>query len=122
MSRPHHVVIIGGGFSGTALAVQLLRCGNARREITLIESRERLGRGIAYGTSLDAHVLNTRAGRMSLLPDDSEHFVNWLRRRGERASGGDFVSRRLYGEYVEETFLSALHEAGRFGQVFRALT
>src|SRR5690606_12275089 len=122
MSRRHHVVIIGGGFSGTALAVQLLRCGDARREITLIESGERLGRGIAYGTSLDSHVLNTRAGRMSLLPDDPEHFVGWLRRRGHAASGDDFVSRRLYGDYVEDTFLAALREAGPSGQVFRALT
>jgi hypothetical protein len=85
MSRRHHVVIIGGGFSGTALAVQLLRCGDTRREITLIESGERLGRGIAYGTTLDAHVLNTRAGRMSLLPDGPQHFVSWLRRRGDGA-------------------------------------
>lgn len=122
MRRRHHIAIIGGGWSGTALAVHLLRLGDSRLEISLIEARERLGRGIAYDTSLDEHVLNTRAGQMSLLPDDPGHFVSWLERKGEPATGAEFVSRRRYGDYVEETLLEALAEAGRCGQVFRAHT
>ncbi|HEX6996347.1 MAG TPA: FAD/NAD(P)-binding protein [Gammaproteobacteria bacterium] len=122
MRRRHHIAIIGGGFSGTALAVHLLRLGDSRLEISLIEARERLGRGIAYDASLDEHVLNTRASQMSMLPDDPGHFVAWLRRNGEPATGAEFVSRRRYGDYVEQTLLDALDEAGRYGQVFRAHT
>lgn len=122
MRRRHHIAIIGGGFSGTALAVHLLRLGDSRLEVSLIEARDRLGRGIAYDTLLDEHVLNTRAGQMSMLPDDPHHFVSWLDRNGEPVTAADFVSRRRYGDYVEETLLDALDEAGRNGQVFRAHT
>lgn len=38
----HHVAIVGGGFSGTALAIHLLRCGNSRLRVSLIEPSGRL--------------------------------------------------------------------------------
>jgi len=64
------VAIIGGGFSGTALAVQLLRRARDRPlKLALIERRGEAGRGVAYNTVSPAHVLNVPAGRMSLLPE-----------------------------------------------------
>ncbi len=44
------VAIVGGGFSGLLVAVQLFRSGFQDR-VTLIEPRERLGDGLAYSTS-----------------------------------------------------------------------
>lgn len=58
-----------------------------------------LGRGAAYGTRHREHVLNTRAHMMSLYVDQPDHFVRWLGVRGGRS---DFLSRRVYGEYVGE--------------------
>ncbi|MET0370706.1 MAG: FAD-dependent oxidoreductase [Sphingobium sp.] len=50
MLSADHVAIVGGGFSGTLLAINLLRHGEAR--VTLIERRgDRLGRGLAYGAA-----------------------------------------------------------------------
>lgn len=95
-----HVVIVGGGFSGTLLAINLMRYGGPRA--TLIERRSRqLARGVAYSAAHPSHLLNVRAGNMSALPDDSDHFVRWLGARGE----GDrttFVPRTTYGCYLRE--------------------
>jgi uncharacterized NAD(P)/FAD-binding protein YdhS len=90
------VAIIGGGFSGCALALQVAGRAPARTSLVLFEPGE-LGRGAAYGSSHVEHLLNTRAAMMSLFSDDAHHFVRWL---GARGGARDFVSRRLYGDYV----------------------
>lgn len=95
-----HVVIVGGGFSGTLLAINLMRHGGPRA--TLVERRPRqLARGVAYSAAHPSHLLNVRAGNMSALPDEPDHFVRWLDARGE----GDrktFVPRTIYGTYLRE--------------------
>lgn len=102
MRELRHVAIIGGGFSGVALVAELIR----RRKglaVTLVESAERLGRGVAYGTAVGSHLLNTRASQMSLYADDPDHFVRWSRRRGHAVHGTEFLPRCEYGEYLEES-------------------
>ncbi len=98
------VAIIGGGFSGCAVAAQLARHAPAGFSVRIFEPGE-LGRGAAYGTRHPEHLLNTRAAAMSLFPDDTDHFVRWLE---PRADGAAFVSRRLYGDYVAEIAARAL--------------
>jgi len=44
------VAIIGGGTSGTLLAIQLLSTVGTPLSIKRFEPRERLGRGVAYST------------------------------------------------------------------------
>jgi uncharacterized NAD(P)/FAD-binding protein YdhS len=83
-----------------------LRSGGDQR-VTLLESGPRLGRGIAYGTTDPAHLLNTRAERMSLLGGDPTHFVRWSRARGRETEPTDFLARSMYGDYLEDT-LNAL--------------
>jgi uncharacterized NAD(P)/FAD-binding protein YdhS len=110
MSKQARVAIIGGGCSGTLVAAQLLRHGYLG-EIIFIEPRTQLGRGLAYSTQFDAHQLNVPADRMSALPDEPLHFLNWIRERGNPEAGpGAFVARRKYGEYLED-FLR--HEMSR---------
>ncbi len=92
------VAVIGGGFSGSLVCAQLDRRGPPDLSVCLFEDRE-TGRGAAYGARHRELLLNTRARAMSAFPDDPNHFVRWL---GSRATPDDFVSRRLYGEYVAE--------------------
>lgn len=107
-----HVAIVGGGFSGTMLAVQLLRRGKAR--VILIERSGAPGRGLAYGAAHSTHLLNVRAGAMSAYPDDPAHFARWL----EAREGGDaatFVPRLLYADYIQEQLRDAVAASpGRF--------
>ncbi len=89
------VVIVGGGFSGTTLAAELARRGI---RATLVERSGREGRGTAYSTPEDAHLLNVIAAKMGAWADEPEHFAKTV--EGEGYQPGDFVPRRRYGEYL----------------------
>jgi uncharacterized NAD(P)/FAD-binding protein YdhS len=114
---PLKVVIIGGGASGCLVAANLLRRGRAPLHITLIERRRVFGRGIAYSTSNPLHRLNVPAGRMGAFPDDPAGFLRWLSTQvGQpgvpaEPQAGDFVERRLYGDYLREVLETARREA-----------
>lgn len=104
------IAIIGGGFSGSISAANLLRLAstnNTPLNVVLIERREALGRGVAYGTTDPLHVLNVPAARMSAWVDQPEHFLSWARARTPSVSPGDFLPRREYGQYVQETLHAA---------------
>jgi uncharacterized NAD(P)/FAD-binding protein YdhS/glyoxylase-like metal-dependent hydrolase (beta-lactamase superfamily II)/rhodanese-related sulfurtransferase len=95
------VAIVGGGFTGTTLAAQLLRASGGSVFVVLIERGARLGRGVAYSTECSEHLLNVRAKNMSAYPDDPEHFLEWARlNHAPGASPDDYLPRPLYGQYV----------------------
>ncbi len=105
------VLIVGGGFSGTLTAVHLARAGV--RGVVLIERGPRAGLGVAYGTACPSHLLNVPAGKMSALPDEPTHFVDWLREREPDASAAAFARRSDFGLYLRDL----LGEAERSGAV-----
>jgi len=115
VSRMSKIAIIGAGFSGSILAVQLLRRlgtdlgGDSR--IDLID-KHGPARGLAYSTTSERHLLNVPAGRMSAFPAEPDHFLNWL--RADTAGGGvpqikpsSFVPRLVYGRYLEDLLAQA---------------
>ncbi|MDP1931970.1 MAG: FAD/NAD(P)-binding protein [Gammaproteobacteria bacterium] len=97
------VCIVGGGFSGVALAWQLLNILQRPTRIVLINKGSQIGRGMAYGTPSPHHLLNVPAGRMGLSPDDEQGFLRYLHGLGLPFSGSDFVPRTLYGAYLERS-------------------
>jgi uncharacterized NAD(P)/FAD-binding protein YdhS len=108
MSR---IVILGGGFAGTACAIHLMRDHpGLRAELTVIEPRERLGAGLAYSAPAREHRINVAAARMTLFPEDQEHFHRWAREQGEVArdpacempDGRLYPSRAVFGRYVNQ--------------------
>ncbi|BAZ37131.1 putative hydroxyacylglutathione hydrolase [Calothrix sp. NIES-4101] len=99
---PQIVAIIGGGFSGSLVAANLLRNATIPLTIKLIERSHEAGRGVAYGTQIESHLLNVPAGKMSAFPDEANHFLNWLHKNGyEEVIASTFVPRRVYGDYVQ---------------------
>lgn len=105
MSDARHLTIVGGGFSGTLLAINLLRHEGPRA--TLIERDPgRLGRGVAYSARQPTHLLNVRAANMSALPDHPDHFVRWLERNG-LGDAASFASRAVYGRYLNDLLAEA---------------
>lgn len=111
------VAIVGGGFSGAALSWQLLAMSDARPRIVLIDKSGRFGPGLAYGEAHASHLLNVRAGNMSIDPARPNDFVDWLRANGrEEAEADAFAPRLAFGQYVE-TRLSGAIRAGRADQV-----
>ncbi|MGA8437066.1 MAG: FAD/NAD(P)-binding protein [Candidatus Sulfotelmatobacter sp.] len=114
-----NVAIIGGGFSGSMLAAELLRRYNTNCSVVLIESGQVPGRGIAYGTQFEGHLLNVRAKNMSAYAEVPDHFVKWAQRHySSSVKPDDFLPRTVYGQYVS----SQLREAIGLGRgVFRCI-
>lgn len=114
---PADVLIVGGGLSGTLLAVQLLRLPGQRR-IVIVESRSELGRGEAYSATEPGHTLNGNAARMSVDPDNAEDLTQWL---GDYIAAGGwpesdeqhvpiaelFPPRGIFGLYVQQRLAEA---------------
>jgi uncharacterized NAD(P)/FAD-binding protein YdhS len=104
------IAIVGGGFSGTMLAVHLLQNGSAFDSIVLIERGPLPGRGVAYGSDFEGHLLNVRAKNMSAYPDAPDHFVKWAQQNHSASvKPDDYLPRPVYGQYIA----SQLREAVR---------
>ena len=99
-----HIAIIGGGFSGTTLAVRLLETLRGPATISLIDAGGRFGPGLAYGTPHPFHFMNTRASAISAVFGQPHHFANWLATRPDGAgqAADAFVPRHFYGAYLGE--------------------
>ncbi len=81
-SRPS-VAIIGGGFSGAAFALHLLRdAPDLRVHLTMIEPGATLGAGLAYSTPDPEHRINVAAARMAVFAEDPAQFDRWFRAGG----------------------------------------
>lgn len=112
------MAIIGGGFSGAALAYHLARRPeSAGARIVVVEPRERLGAGLAYSSAEPSHRINVPAGRMSLDTAEPDQFARWLEdshllEDGEGAASEVYAQRGLFGRYVHEA-LMPLVKAGR---------
>ncbi|TGQ65535.1 MAG: FAD-dependent oxidoreductase [Mesorhizobium sp.] len=131
-ARRLSVAIIGGGFSGAAVAWHLAR-GPERLSISVIEPRPVIGGGLAYSSEEPSHRVNVPAVRMSMAPDDPQHFARWLAGSGEierdadalLANGDVFPRRRVFGRYVAEQLAPHLnsgavrHAKGQATQVVR---
>lgn len=102
------ITIIGGGASGTLLAINLLRTRtNGRLEINLVEKRSSVGRGVAFSTEQEVHLLNVPAAKMGAFADNVEHFYEWLKENGHDYEHAAFVPRRHFGEYLRECLENA---------------
>jgi uncharacterized NAD(P)/FAD-binding protein YdhS len=107
------IAIIGGGFSGTILAVQLLR-GSSALSIGVIDRGSQPGRGLAYSSPHKFHLLNVPAGEMSALPDVPYDFLQWARTHHDpRLQERSFPPRSVYGAYVGNLLEKARAERGR---------
>ena len=102
------VIVIGGGFTGAAVAIALSRRTQTPLDIAVIEPRVEIGRGVAYSATDRDHRTNALATAHFVTTDDAEGFDRWLRQTGrvERdpemvaADGGLFPRRSEVGAYA----------------------
>jgi hydroxyacylglutathione hydrolase len=100
------IAIIGGGVSGALIAFHLLRQATPPRVI-LIDQRPEFGLGLAYSTPSLRHLLNVPAGKISALPDQPDHFLNWLRKNHDpAATEKTFAPRAVFGRYIQSLLRS----------------
>ena len=107
---PSVITVVGGGFAGTALVLQLRRQPSLTgAEIYLIEPREEPGPGLAYSARRPEYLLNVRPGGLSLYADKPNHFAEWLAHQPESAADvPEFASRAAYGRYLREELTPVL--------------
>lgn len=101
--RARTIVIVGAGFSGTAVAVNLLRGRQIERSQALrivLLDRAEFARGTAYADREYPYLLNVPAGRMSATACDPGEFLDFAQRRLPHATAEDFLPRTLYGQYL----------------------
>lgn len=118
------VAVIGGGFSGGAIAFHLAgMAAEGRLRVVVFEPRTALGAGLAYDTAEPVHRINVAAQRMSLVPGDEGHFMRWLAENEDAvdaearlADGRVFPRRSVFGRYVG-AHLAPLVDAGRIEHV-----
>lgn len=103
------VIIIGGGLSGSLLAMQLARSPGGSEVVLIEKNPEFLGRGVAYQYDFTHQPLNVVAGGMSLFPDKPLDFVRWLEANHfrynhliDQVSPEAFIPRKIFGDYVLE--------------------
>lgn len=127
MPGARRVVIVGGGFSGSATAVQLVRHSAAALDITIVEPRARVGGGLAHGSEEPDHRLNGQPGSVNVDPADQGMFVRWCEARGvfdadpaaRMPNGTAFLRRAVFRQFLEETV--AEHAAWHTGSSIRHL-
>jgi uncharacterized NAD(P)/FAD-binding protein YdhS len=109
-ATPLHVAIVGAGFSGTLVAVHLLR-QQRPVHVDLIDTRVP-GRGLAYSTVWDDHLLNVPAVRMSAFGSDPMNFLEWLHANGKPEAAPDlFAPRKIFGTYLQDALSAAVKNA-----------
>lgn len=111
----HTIAIIGAGFSGAALAMQLCLQSRMALKVLLYNSGYPYIKGIAYSTVQPYHVLNVPAGKMSLYENDPSHFCMWIKNNFPSHNIENlheaFLPRSVYGKYIEENFKAVLKNA-----------
>ncbi|PNS08465.1 hypothetical protein Lysil_0094 [Lysobacter silvestris] len=91
------MLIAGAGFSGLALAAQLLEHGE---HVVLIGRAEHFARGTAYGDAWREHLLNVPADRMGLRAGAPAAFADWLGLRDDARR--QFRPRLEFGDYLAQ--------------------
>jgi uncharacterized NAD(P)/FAD-binding protein YdhS len=117
------IAIIGAGFSGTLLALHLMRQCSPQTRIILIERNEHFGRGAAYSTGNSSHLLNVPAAKMSAFQARPSDFLDWLKTRSPEQLDGvqplptTFVPRALFGRYIGDLLETEVKSAVHCGQL-----
>ena len=105
------VAIIGGGAAAATLLSELLRRKLPHRlHLDWYTGGLSHGRGSAYGTTSDRHLLNVRAASMSMFTGQPSGFLDFVKRDDPKAAGTDFLPRRRYGDYLEAEVTRALQQ------------
>ena len=118
--RGPFIAVVGGGASGTLVALHLLRSAAVQQSpmrVALIDRHGRHGLGQAYGTTHPDHLLNAPAAQMSALAGDPDHLTRWAAAAGIADAG--FLPRHVYGRYLRETLSDAERQAQLLSRVMR---
>lgn len=105
------IAIIGGGAAGAAVFCELLRRHTRTGAVHWITGGEAAGRGVAYATNDDRHLLNVRAAGMGLFAEQKDDFLQHANHALGKAQGADFLPRRVFGDFIEAQVRAGIVDA-----------
>lgn len=111
------IAIIGGGAAGAAVFGELLQ-HDRTGSVHWVVGESVPGRGVAYATDDERHLLNVRAAGMGLFTDQAEEFVHYAARERKSVQGTDFLPRRLFGQFIEAQVQARIQAARARGTRF----
>ena len=105
---PPAIAIIGGGYTGAAVAIHLSRASPRKLDIAILEPRQELGRGVAYSSTDPDHRINGPTAAHFLYPEKPTHFTDWFTADGGPVGDPDalddlgraFPRRSEMGRYI----------------------
>jgi uncharacterized NAD(P)/FAD-binding protein YdhS len=112
-----HIAVIGGGAAGAAVFGELLRRDHTAT-VHWVVNQPSPGRGVAYATDDDSHLLNVRAAGMGLFLDHADDFLKHAHGELGQAQGSDFLPRRLFGDFVQAQIRTQIQLARQQGKAF----
>lgn len=112
-----NIAIIGGGAAGSAVFGELLK-NDLGGTVHWVTGGQDTGRGVAYATDNERHLLNVRAAGMGLFAEHEEDFLQHAMRYRPGVSGSDFLPRRLFGDFIEAQVLARMEHAWNRGRHF----
>lgn len=114
------IAIIGGGFCGAAVLINLIRNATEPLKIVLINKDKVLAKGVAFNSSNHNHLLNVRVSNMSPFVNEPLHFAEWISRQSELKAFmstdfiDKFITRNVYGKYIASLLEKTIAEAPKF--------
>ncbi|WP_198670151.1 FAD/NAD(P)-binding protein [Dyella sp. C9] len=112
------IAVIGGGAAGAAAFGELLASYEAGT-VHWIVGQQAPGRGVAYATKDDRHLLNVRASGMGVFAEHGEDFIQHASRQLGQVKGTDFLPRRIFGDFIQAQVGARIDAARRLGRSFR---
>ena len=112
------IAVIGGGAAGAAVFGELLARFDAGM-VHWIVGQQAPGRGVAYATRDDRHLLNVRAAGMGVFQEHAEDFIQHASRQLGQVKGTDFLPRRVFGDFIQAQVGARIDAARRAGRSFR---
>ncbi|MGB0843740.1 MAG: FAD/NAD(P)-binding protein [Alphaproteobacteria bacterium] len=123
--------IIGGGLSGTTFAIHAMEQQNAPQTIRIFEPVQKLGYGAAYEPNHPTFRLNVPSSVMKMNWSNHPELSEWVDTgnagevdfRATLPDGRKFYKRRLFGNYLSETFENAVRGfSGKVEHIRETLT
>jgi uncharacterized NAD(P)/FAD-binding protein YdhS len=109
--------IIGGGFTGTMTAVQIIEKSVEPVELIIVNKGASFNKGIAYEPYSKRQLLNVVTAKMSAFPDRPDHFLDWVMTQSDFIGkdktliANSFLPRSFYGIYLSFIWEKALNTA-----------
>lgn len=114
-----NIAIVGFGISGASILKTLTESDkmNQIEAIHLFEKSQNLATGYPYQEDHLSLLMNSYSSRLSLNPDNSDEYLQWLEDNYPQYAKDKFSPRQIFGKYLQARYLPALnHDKVTFHQ------